>query len=293
MATRVANLACTNNSDTNFRAWINEIHNALIAFGWVQTADSGQINFSTVTRPTAIGIYQGFAVYHMNDSAQSTCAVFMRLDFGTSGNSADTPGLKVQICIGSTNGSGTLTGNVCSQVIAQTNTGPNSNVFNVHSAGDAGSFRMNFWTGDVGGLGWTLVIERDQDSSGNDTTTGVTLLCAFPSAGNAITTTSQFLETAGGIGTQFTAWYAWLSGQSTQSGFGGVGVGPVRPVLGQLRNPMKTVLLASGADFPTYVTTPVTVYGVSRTYMVFHPQPGMNPALNIWNTANRVLLLWQ
>jgi hypothetical protein len=60
--------------------WINEIHNSLIAFGWIRTSDTGQIDFSTVTRPTTTNTYQGYAVYRMADSLQATCPVYIRID---------------------------------------------------------------------------------------------------------------------------------------------------------------------------------------------------------------------
>lgn len=293
MATRVAYIAPTCNTDANFRLWINEIHNALIALGWVQTADTGQIVFSTVTRPTSAGVFQGFATYHMNDSFQATCAVFMRLDFGSSSNNSDAPAIKVQVCIGSTNGTGTLTGQVASQIITATASGPSTVLFNVQSAGDAGSFRMSFWLGDLAGAGWHVAIERDQDTSGNDTANGVTFLTCVGTGGSTASMTSQFLENSGGTGTQHTIWHAWVSAQPTNAGYGGAGVGPVHPVLGYFRNPMKTVLLGAGGDWVANATTTVSVYGVARTYLIKASQIGGSVAVNNWNAGCRIFLLWQ
>jgi hypothetical protein len=293
MATRVANLAPTNVSDASFRLWINEIHNSLIAFGWLQTSDTGQINFSTVTRPTNINLYQGYAIYKMNDSLQSSCAVFMRLDFGTGGG-GDSPSLKIKIGIGSTDGAGTLTGNLATQVVMGTLTGANTTGLNVYTAGDAGSFRMAWWLSEISGLGWVVAIERDQDSSGADTSVGVTLCTYFATTGNGSSTTNQFLEQAGGTGAQFAAWYTWVSTQTSNSGYSGASVAPVHPVLGYLRNPMKTLLLGAVNDWVTNTTVSVTVYGTARTYMVKGGNGGGGTSQNIWAThPAKMFILWQ
>lgn len=294
MATRTSSTVPDNNTDVNFRAWINEIHNSLIAFGWLQTSDTGQINFSTVTRPTAASIYQGFAVYKMNDSLQSTCAVFMRIDFGTCG-SADAPGIKIQVCIGSTNGAGTLTGNLSSVMVTGSASLPaNTSSFNCRTSGDTSSFRMHMWSSSVADLGWTFAIERDRDTSGAATSLGVSFALTYLSGGTgSIAVSSQFLELAGGTGSiDVTRWYAMVSSASSQSGGGNVGVAPVRTVLGPFRNPMIGVLVYARTDFTAETTTPVTIYGVSHTYLMLRPSLTAK-TLNQWNADCGVAILWE
>jgi hypothetical protein len=198
MATRTSSLAPTNVSDTTFRLWINEIHNSLIAFGWVQTSDTGQINFSTVTRPTAINTYQGYAVYRMGDSLQATCAVYMRLDFGT-GGTADCCSIKIRLTIGSTDGAGTLTGNVSTLITTSTTTG-NASAFACRCSGSTSSFRMHFWSTSISGCGWTFAVDRDRDASGAETSLGINILSCWPFTTASYSKTSQFLELAGGTG---------------------------------------------------------------------------------------------
>lgn len=292
MATRTSSLAPTNVSDASFRLWINEIHNSLIAFGWVQTSDTGQINFSTVLRPAAINTYQGYAVYRMADSLQSTCAVFMRLDFGTGGGT-DSPALKVKVGIGSTDGAGTLTGNLSTQVLMVSGSAPSAALFNCRTAGTTSSFRMHFWGTTYSNVGLTVAIERDLDTSGAETSLGVNILTSYQSAGGTCVHSSQFLELAGGTGPVEVRWYAMISAQTSQSGGGNVGVGPVRCTLGPFRNPMKTVLVYAVADFVIESTNPVTIYGASHTYLMLKPNFGSSISLNTWNTACGFALLWE
>jgi hypothetical protein len=291
MANRTSFLSYTNVSDATFRLWINEIHDSLIAFGWLRTTDTGQIDYATVTRPGAINTYQGYAVYKMNDALQSTCAVFMRLDFGTA-STADGPGIKVQVCIGGTNGAGTLTGNVSSQYIG-TNSTASTSFFTCRNAGSSSSFRSSMWAGTLSNRGWIFAVERDLNTSGAETSLGINFLTASPT-GNSLTMTSQFLELAGGTGPVETKWYAMLTAsQSGSTEYGTVGVAPVRCTLGPFRNPMKTILLFARTDYMDQTTNPITIYGVSRTDLMTRPNTLGAMEVNTINADCGVALLWE
>jgi hypothetical protein len=275
------------------------MHNALIAFGWVQTADTGQINFATVTRATTTNVIQGVALYHMNDSLQGTTAVFLKLGFGT-GGTGDTPRLDVQVGIGSTNGSGTLTGQVMtSQALC---TGPNLNFPTTtlgacRSSGDAGSFRCNFWTNDFGNLGFTVVIERDKDSSGADTANGVNVVClGVVQANQFVSIFSQHIPTSGSLGlADTTRLYAPISSASSQSGDGtnAAGVAPVHTSLGPMRNPMLGMLLYAVPDFVVGTTSPVPIYGASHTYLFCRANLSGTFTLNQWNPSTGMAILYE
>jgi hypothetical protein len=258
MAARSFATPFINTGDAVFRAWIGEIHAALIAYGWVQTSDTGQINFSTVTSPAAVTTFQGFAVYRMNDSLQATCPVYMRIDFG-SGSTAAHVSWKVQVTIGGTNGAGTLTGNVSApQTYQATNTAATNDT--MRTCGSSSRFSLT-WGGTTDTYG-AFGVERDQSTAGADTDLGVNFL----SCTSRTTPRSQFLETAGGTGVVDTFWYCLISAQASQSGGGNVGVAPIRCQLGPFRNPVKMFAFAAAADFVNGTTNPVVIYGVTRTY---------------------------
>jgi len=97
-----------NTSDAGFRTWVAEIVSAMFtSIGLTQTADTGQINTSTVTRP-AINTSAGYVIGRFNDTAQATSPVFFKLEFG-SANPANNPQMWITVGTGS-NGSGTITG---------------------------------------------------------------------------------------------------------------------------------------------------------------------------------------
>lgn len=96
----------SNSTDANFRSWINFIHDMMIAAGWNQTADTGQINFATVTAPGAADTKQGYAMYEMTDALAATVPIIVKFAFG-SGSSANAPGLWFAVGTHS-DGAGTL-----------------------------------------------------------------------------------------------------------------------------------------------------------------------------------------
>lgn len=99
------------NSDANFRIWGKEISDQLQAMsgtpGLVKTADTGQINWATVTRP-GTSTNAGYEIYYLNDSLHGTAPIYFRIDYGTN-TVAGNP--RVQLTVGtSTNGAGTIGG---------------------------------------------------------------------------------------------------------------------------------------------------------------------------------------
>ena len=94
-------------TDATFREWGLELATQLAAVGLVQTADTGQINWVTVTRPIA-NTEGGFEVWRFADVQQATAPVYFRIGYGTHGV-ATAPRIQVTVGTG-TDGAGTLTG---------------------------------------------------------------------------------------------------------------------------------------------------------------------------------------
>jgi hypothetical protein len=104
-------------SDADFRGWGANLSAKLAAVGLVQTSDTGQINWSTVTRP-AINVYAGYEIWRYPDSS-----IFMKWEFGTS-NVSTGPQVRVSVATG-VNGAGTLTGNISdARTIMRNNASP-------------------------------------------------------------------------------------------------------------------------------------------------------------------------
>lgn len=91
-------------SDAGFRSWGSEWQSELSGAGLVQTADTGQINWSTVTRP-GTNTNAGYEVWRFADSS-----FYIKFFYGTS-TSATRSRIQAQVGTGS-DGAGTLTGQV-------------------------------------------------------------------------------------------------------------------------------------------------------------------------------------
>ncbi len=97
-------------TDAKFRAWVAAVHNAMAGAGFVQTADTGQINPATVLKPTAVSTVAGYEIWRFDDALQSTAPVFMKLWYSSSSvTSGNGMALYVHVGTGS-DGAGYLTG---------------------------------------------------------------------------------------------------------------------------------------------------------------------------------------
>lgn len=197
-------LAASNSTDTLFREWVAFIIDGLVAGGWVQTADTGQIDTTTVTRPLAANTMQGYAVFRMDDDLQGTDPVFMRLDFG-SGSAANNPGMGVEIGTG-TDGLGSISGSLQSLTMGAS-TAPRSSSSSASSSGTTchisatpGHALIAMFVNANSALGWSYGIERRQDGAGGVSDAGLYTLWA--GNGGATLTMAEYLPFSGGPDTR-------------------------------------------------------------------------------------------
>jgi hypothetical protein len=97
--------ALSSTNTATFRAWGLDLSQSFSDVGLVKTADTGQIDWATVTQP-AVNTAAGYEIWRYNDSL-----TFLKIEYGTGQNLTNTVGLWLTVGEGS-NGSGTLTGAV-------------------------------------------------------------------------------------------------------------------------------------------------------------------------------------
>jgi len=108
MATATGSIQFSQATDALFRAWCQVIHDLLVAGGWIQTSDTGQIDLATVLTPSGANQSRGYEVWRSNDSGGGLSEIYIKLEYG-SGAVAGYPGIWVTIGWGS-DGAGTITG---------------------------------------------------------------------------------------------------------------------------------------------------------------------------------------
>jgi hypothetical protein len=101
--------AVVNHTTTaGFRAWGSGLSSNLTAAGLVKTTDTGQINWTTVNRPSAALTVAGYEIWKLPDSS-----IFFKIEYG-SGSGVDYPLMYVTSGTGSS-GTGTITGAISPQ----------------------------------------------------------------------------------------------------------------------------------------------------------------------------------
>jgi hypothetical protein len=247
--------------DTEFRNWGQAISNALAAMGLVKTSDTGQINFTTVAKPTGATTVAGYEIWRFNDALQATTPVFIKLEYGT-GNVATAHGMWITIG-SSTDGAGNLTG---VQISTRKQSGAN--------AGFAGA--TVYMSGATDRISWVTVfstaqngygfhIERSKDASGNNTSAGVCTYhtCSYSSYSNQ----EQFVPAAGPVPTQEGQPYAFAAPSTTAVSGTDVGLFPHFIFHGKLLNPRMGVITYMTADIQQFIQISVNMYGAAHNYL--------------------------
>ena len=162
-------------SDSNFRAWGAAVNNLFSTAGLIQTADTGQINWSTVVRAAPYGI-AGYEIWRFNDALQATTPIFFKISYGTGQN---TQTLSAKIAVGSgSDGSGNLTGLGAALeywwIFGATNQDtPNSKILTIISGDGSGFVIVNAINGATTGHKGTAIIDRIRNSDGTPSSRGL------------------------------------------------------------------------------------------------------------------------
>jgi hypothetical protein len=271
MATATTSLLPDNSTDTNFRAWGSWISTELAAMGWVQTADTGQINWTTVTHPTVANTAQGYEIWRMADTLQATAPVVIKLEYGGGAAAADP---SVWITAGTaSNGAGTLTGAATTRQQLQCGFTSTSFALPCYISGATNRLQLAMFTNGLaiagsGAAGFMVALERTHDNTGADTNTAVTFAGCNDNSGWK--TVQQTLPTTGGGGAPAMETNTISFATSNTSGTYGTstGVGPIFPFLGQYLNPLVGLLTAILPDVSCLATATLAPYGTNHNYLV-------------------------
>jgi len=159
------------NSNADFQAWVAGLHAQFAAVGLVNTTDTGQINPATVSQPGSAGVMQGYEIWRLNDTLQSTLPVFIKVEYGSSASFTNAPGFFVTVGT-ATNGAGTLTGQVGTrrQIYAAANKSAGVTLSS-YITGDGSGFALmtNYDPGASTNFSMLFDIERTRDGTGSAT----------------------------------------------------------------------------------------------------------------------------
>lgn len=162
--------APTQGTDVDFRKWCQGIHDALVATGWAQTSDTGQVDLATVSRPTTAAQVAGYEVWRLNDALQATAPVFLKIEYMKGGSTVNNVALGITVAQ-ATNGSGTLSSFLFTRSVTFTSTSAlgSATEYASYASGDGSSFCLVLWPGLNTAICVALTIERSRNVSGDAT----------------------------------------------------------------------------------------------------------------------------
>lgn len=289
MTTSIFAVAPINGSDAAFRAWGGALSNALAAVGFVKTTDTGQVNWSTVTFPSAISTYQGYEVWRFADGLQGTYPLFFKLEYGSGTSAATSIGMRFTLGKGS-DGAGNITGvlNAATVLSASASTATASNWYLSSGDGSMLAFApaVGLFVGTSSNwLNW--VVDRSRAADG--LATGVGLYTAWQVG--AATVQVRVVNYATTASVSPVQWPMMVPSVSNATSIGGGGKTPLFPAvltdsLGNFWQP-RSVLVGLSGDIGQF--SPITVSGFG-TYM------GMGPGMGTYDNAHinaQAAVLWQ
>ncbi len=258
--------APSNASDALFRAWGLGISTALAAVGLTKVLDTGTIDFTTVTAPAGVSTFKGFEIWRFSDALQATNPIFMKIEYGSAGGSAQYPALRISFG-NSTDGAGTLAGNVSILAIVQCS-GVSATTSQSFCAGGNNWFTLSMWQGFGAADAMQVSVERTRDINGAETAEGL----HFVASGSQ--TKSQYFLPANGGGvcnpavSAATNWFCCMPYSGDGSYGGRIGVFPIFPFKQVPDYPGLGALAYFSGNISIGSTISVALYGsTNHVYM--------------------------
>jgi hypothetical protein len=155
----------SNDTDPHFRTWVAAFIAAIIAGGWTQTADTGQINTATVTAPVAINTSQGYAIFSSNDAGGGLVNFYLKIEFG-SGAAASRPAVWVTYGFQGTDGAGNLLSTInpiSTRTQVATGVNPTAGSVTINMASGSGYICFAGSVAGGGAEGLCFSVERTKD----------------------------------------------------------------------------------------------------------------------------------
>lgn len=279
-------------------------------FGWTQTVDTGQVDWSTIAAVPA-SMTGGVAVYEIwkfTDSNATNCPVFMKIEYGSA--ASDLPGLALTFGTGS-DGAGTITGNTSTRELLNGMQNTTSNdtgfscLFYSNRSGSASTmtrFSMALWQTQNSPYGpAAIMVERSHDNVGADTDLYFTYIVSNYMSGVPIYQCSIFKPTSTfgttGIREGAAATIGGANATTTYNVGTNTPVLPIFPLVGWLGNPLVTYQAMKSGDASDGGTiTAKDAYGNTHTYITLRKASGayaFNYFSNIQSGNGALALLWE
>lgn len=187
-------LAVAAGNDAGFRAWGYELTYNMALAGIIQTDDTGQIDWTTVTFPGTNTTAAGYTIHRFNDVLQANTPIYFKMEYGR-GSAASNPAMWVTVGSG-TDGAGTITGTIFARRLMTPNNNaglidyPLPTFINVSDGFVGIAWKCDAAAAPTSNISLSmnggLFLMRSTDETGNATQTGMTILVHNVGGGNAL-----------------------------------------------------------------------------------------------------------
>lgn len=271
-------------ADASFRAWAQRVHDVLVAATCLtQTSDTGQVNLTTMTRPSA-GTMAGYEIFRFNDALQATAPIFIRIEYGT-GGSATYPGISFSVGT-ATNGAGVISSPILSNGYlpnSMSGSGSSAPATEIFVSADAHGFMLGlsqFSASSATDMGF-LGVERACEADGTARADGLLIVTS-----RGITTYRAALFASPTLFTEGVPFNlpASMKGTGAYSSDAAISitsdalVAPVMPFVVMVHGAKtwmsRLLACVANTDGPAGDFIDVDLFGVTETYRVIRNTPG-------------------
>lgn len=279
------NLVCDSSTLANFKSWAQSISAWFATAGWLQSSDTGQVNWSTLASVPGSNAYV-YEIWEPNDGLTN---FFLKIEYGNC-NSANSPSMRLTIGT-ATNGAGALTGDLIGPYRTMTNSSPATPggvlLFPCYFSGAAGRMSIVMWRNATNGYPQVIAIERSLNAAGTYTNTHVTLMpvgLINDDPGSVPYNQQTLVFGVGAAPAQSTANSSLVGGLAVRSFFpgstsassdfdGAVPFDTTAPCIGFFDYPLTSLGWGNQDNYTEGQVFTTTLYGSSRTYVATKTAP--------------------
>lgn len=280
MGSQTLSLNTGSGTTATFRAWGSAISAALTAVGLVQTADTGQINWTTIASPVGSATSAGYEIWRFNDTLQATKPIFIKIEYGT-GSTVSTPQMWVTVGT-ATDGAGTLSSapGTGTSISSRLTLGSTSNSVSGSPTGncyvttpDSSVVAALLWAGvHASWGGMFFLVERTRDADGTPNGDGYILIASKSGASNdsQVTFEQRHFSSLLAPVQKGSVLAPGQADAALSSATDGTTLYPVPVFTGftwRLGGPSKAVVSIGKGDVPANNTFSMSMYSAARTFV--------------------------
>jgi hypothetical protein len=269
----------------NLIAMASFIDTTLIGGGWLRTADTGQLDISTLVGTSTQNTVLGYKVYKSNDGLTD---IYLKVEFGVSGGSS-WPGIWFTAGLGS-NGSGTIT-SICMSRYLLYATGNSPVASQNYGAAGPSWFSFGLFL-DIQYYAAIFTFERRKDSTQQDVNTGIVINRGWYNP--AVNRYSYCIPFTGSVPPAQVGFQTILSNDNPVQFDGKQQIGLIRPMIGYADPACLGLVMCNSSDIANWAIANVVINGVTHIYRHCGPYLSGNRVGSVGSeTATRLLMRWE